>query len=78
MKRTTISVPDDLLARARRIADQRRVSLGEVLRDAIRDYLDGGGAWDPPKSLAVADSKGAGRGRDLSDLPEAAYGPGPG
>jgi Arc/MetJ-type ribon-helix-helix transcriptional regulator len=77
MKRTTISVPEDLLRRARRVADQRRVSLGEVLRDALRVYLEGGGAWDPPRSLGFADSGGAARGREFSDLPDSAYGRGP-
>jgi predicted transcriptional regulator len=78
MKRTTISVPEDLLQRAQRIADQRSVSLGEVLRDALRGYLDGGTAWDPPRSLGIGDSGGAGRGRELSDLPDSAYGAAPG
>jgi Arc/MetJ family transcription regulator len=77
MKRTTISVPDDLLARAQRAADQRHVSLGEVFRDALRSYIESGGAWDPPRSLGAGDSGGAGRGRDLSDLPDEAFGPGP-
>jgi predicted transcriptional regulator len=77
MKRMTISFPEDLLARARRIADQRRVSLGQVLRDAARAYVDGDAAWDPPRSIGIADSGGRGRGRDLGALPEDAYGPGP-
>lgn len=77
MKRTTISIPDDLLARAQRIADQRGVSLGEVLRGALRSYLDGGAAWDPPKSLGAGDSGGKARGRDLGEMPASAYGVGP-
>jgi hypothetical protein len=78
MKRTTVSIPQDLLARAQRIAAQRKASLGEVVRNALQAYVDGGAAWDPPRSLGVGDSRGAGRGRDLRDLPESAYGPGPG
>jgi hypothetical protein len=78
MRRTTISVPDDLLARARRVAETRGVSLGEVYRDALRGYLDGASAWDPPRSLGAGDSGGAGRGRDLDDLPDDAYGKAPG
>jgi predicted transcriptional regulator len=77
MKRTTISIPDDLLSKTQRIADQRRASLGEVVRDALRAYVDGGSAWDPPRSLGIADSRGKGRGRDMSELPKAAYGRGP-
>lgn len=78
MKRTTISFPDDMLRRAQKLADQRRVSLGEFLREALRAYLEGGSAWDPPRSLGVADSRGAARGRDLAELPDSAYGRGPG
>ena len=77
MKRTTVSIPEDLLARAQRIAAQRKASLGEVVREALKAYVDGGAAWDPPRSLGVADSRGKGRGRDLSELPESAYGRGP-
>ena len=77
MKRTTVSIPTDLLARAQRVADQRGVSLGEVLREATRAYVDGGAAWDPPKSLGIADSGGRGRGRELGELPDAAFGRGP-
>ncbi len=77
MRRTTISLPDDLLARARRIADQRKASLGEVVRGALREYVDGGSAWDPPRSLGVGDSRGKGRGREMSDPPKSAYGRGP-
>jgi predicted transcriptional regulator len=77
MKRTTLSVPEDLLERAQRVAEQRRVSLGKVLREALEAYVDGGSAWDPPRSLGFADSGGAGRGRELGDLPDSAYGAGP-
>jgi predicted transcriptional regulator len=73
MKRTTVSVPDDLLTRARRIAKARGVSLGEVYRHALRDYLDGAKAWDPPRSLGAGDSKGAARGREIGELPADAY-----
>ncbi len=77
MKRTTVSLPEDLLARAQRIAAQRKASLGEVVRDALKIYVDTGMAWDPPRSLGVGDSGGKGRGRDMSDLPKSAYGRGP-
>lgn len=77
MKRTTVSIPEDVLARAQRIADQRGVSLGAVLREAARAYVDGGLAWDPPRSIGIADSGGKGRGRRLGKLPPDAYGRGP-
>jgi hypothetical protein len=77
MKRTTISIPEDLLARAQRVADQRGVSLGEVLREATRAYVDGGLAWDPPRSLGCVSRDDIPSGRDLVDLPEEAYGRGP-
>jgi Arc/MetJ-type ribon-helix-helix transcriptional regulator len=40
MKRTTISLPDDLAQDVAREAQRRRVSLSEVARDALREHLD--------------------------------------
>jgi hypothetical protein len=37
--RTTINVADALLERARRLAGERRASLGSVVDDALRGYL---------------------------------------
>jgi Arc/MetJ-type ribon-helix-helix transcriptional regulator len=39
MKRTTISLPDDLAAALEREAGRRRVSVSEVAREAIEDKL---------------------------------------
>lgn len=77
MKRTTISLPEDLLVRAKRIADQRGVSLGELVREATGVYVDGASAWDPPRSVGVGDSGGEGRGRELGELTDEGYGRGP-
>ena len=76
MKRMTFSIAEGLLARAQHVADLRGVSLAEVLRGALSAYLDGPSAWDPPRSLGIADTGGAARGRDLGDLPEDASGRG--
>ena len=40
MKRTTISLPDELAQDVAREAQRRRVSLSEVARDALREHLD--------------------------------------
>ena len=40
MKRTTISLPDDLAQDIAREAQRRRVSLSAVARDALREHLD--------------------------------------
>jgi hypothetical protein len=37
MRRTTITAPDALLNRLRAIADQRQVSLGTVIREALEE-----------------------------------------
>jgi Arc/MetJ-type ribon-helix-helix transcriptional regulator len=41
MRRTTISLPEDLAQEIEREAQRRRVSLSEVARDALREHLDG-------------------------------------
>jgi predicted transcriptional regulator len=40
MRRTTISLPEDLAQDIEREARRRRVSLSEVARDALREHLD--------------------------------------
>lgn len=49
MQRTTIALPDELLARVRRIADEQGNSVAAVIRDAleekVRDYR--------PRSLGI-------------------------
>jgi len=39
MKRSTISLPDDLARDMAREAERRRVSVSEVARDALREHL---------------------------------------
>lgn len=39
MKRTTISLPDDLAQEVAREAQRRRVSLSEVAREALSEHL---------------------------------------
>lgn len=52
MKRTTISLPDDLAAALEREADRRRVSVSQVAREAIEARL----GWDKeePREIAFA------------------------
>lgn len=78
MKRTTVSLPKELLARAAKTARRRRISLAALVREALGAYLDGESAWDPPRSLGYGDSRGRGCGRELGDVPVEAYGLGPG
>ncbi len=40
MKRTTISLPDDLAQDVEREAQRRRVSISEVTRDALREHIE--------------------------------------
>jgi predicted transcriptional regulator len=39
MKRTTITLPDELAAAVTRAASRRRVSVSQVTREALADYL---------------------------------------
>jgi hypothetical protein len=52
MKRTTISLPDDLAAALVREAARRRVSVSQVAREAIEDRL--GMTGDGPRELPFA------------------------
>ena len=54
MIRTTISLPDELLERLRRIAAERRVSIASVVREALEKEA---AAYRPKlTSLGIADS----------------------
>src|SRR5215208_970394 len=44
MKRTTISLPDDVTRRLRREAQRRGVSVSELARQALQAYLNNGEA----------------------------------
>ena len=52
MKRTTISLPDDLAAALEREAARRRVPVSQVAREAIEDRL--GITGDGPRDLPFA------------------------
>ena len=43
--RTTVNIDDDLLAEIKVIAGRRHASLGEVVDDALREYLRPGVNW---------------------------------
>lgn len=54
MKRTTLSIPEDLLERLRLIAAERRTSIAALVREALREKM---AAYRPrPKSLGVGAS----------------------
>jgi plasmid stability protein len=54
MARTTISLPDDLLRRARVVAAEEGTSMASLVREAIEDKLAG---YRPrPRSIGVGDS----------------------
>jgi predicted transcriptional regulator len=42
MKRTTVKLPDDLVARLRREAARRQSTVAEITREAIAIHLGGG------------------------------------
>ena len=52
MKRTTVTLPDDLAGALAREARRRNVSVSEVTRDALAEHLGMGS--DRPRSLAFA------------------------
>ena len=54
MKRTTISLPEELLDRLRRIAAEQRTPIASVIREAIEEKV---GAYRPkPRSLGIGSS----------------------
>ena len=54
MARTTISLPDDLLRRARVVAADEGTSMASLVREALEDKLAG---YRPrPRSIGVGDS----------------------
>jgi Arc/MetJ-type ribon-helix-helix transcriptional regulator len=75
MKRTTVSLPDDLAAAVARAADRRRVSVSELTREALSEHLgiDRGGK----RRLGFAKLGGSGVGntsRDLEEILDAEWG----
>jgi len=53
MKRTTVTLPDDLDSRLRLEAKRRGTALAEIIREAIEAYLDTG-----PKRRLIAAKAG--------------------
>jgi hypothetical protein len=52
--RTTITIPDELRSRLRRLAAERGVSMATIVREAIDEKLKG---WrPPPRSLGSGSS----------------------
>jgi hypothetical protein len=54
MERTTLSIPDDLRDRLRRLAAERGVSMATIVREAIDEKL--AGARPRPGSLGIGAS----------------------
>lgn len=55
MKRTTVTLPDDLAALTRREAERRNTSVSEVVRSALVHELRPGGKRDIPWAGMVDD-----------------------
>ncbi len=54
MERTTISLPEELLQRLRRIAAERRTSMAALIREAVEEKLE---SHRPrPRSLGIGAS----------------------
>jgi Ribbon-helix-helix protein, copG family len=69
MKRTTVSLPDDLAGALEREARRRNVSASAVARDALASHL--GLAGDVPRDVPFAAIGRSGRrrtARDMEDL----------
>ena len=45
MKRTTVKLPDELDAKLRHEAERRGITVSELTREAIEDYLGGTANW---------------------------------
>ena len=65
MNRTTISLPEEVLARMRVIAAERRISMAELVREAVQEKVE---AYRPrPRSLGAGDSGHADTARRSAD-----------
>ncbi len=75
MKRTTISLPDDLAAAMEREARRRHVSVSEVAREAIAKEL--GRSGDEPRFpwLGIGASGLHNTARDMEELLKAEWNP---
>jgi predicted transcriptional regulator len=71
MKRTTVSLPDDLAQALAREAQRQHASISEIARTALTQHL--GLVEAQPRTLAFADLGGSGRrstARDMGQLLE--------
>jgi Arc/MetJ-type ribon-helix-helix transcriptional regulator len=64
MKRTTISLPDDLAGMVEREARRRRTSVSEVVRIALASHFD----LHKPRELPFANLYHSGHTSDAADL----------
>ena len=65
MTRTTISLPEELLDRLRRVAAERRTSMASLIREAVEERLD---AYSPrPRSLGIGASGATDTARRAGD-----------
>jgi hypothetical protein len=69
MKRTTISMPDDLAAAVAREAQRRRLSVSEVAREALASHL--GLSGETPRELPFAALGASGHRTTAHDFEEA-------
>jgi Arc/MetJ-type ribon-helix-helix transcriptional regulator len=67
MKRTTISLPDDLAQALGREAQRRHASASEVTREALTEHL-GLGPGRPPRKLKFAAVGRSGVGNTARDM----------
>jgi metal-responsive CopG/Arc/MetJ family transcriptional regulator len=76
MKRTTISLPDELAAAVARAADRRRVSVSELTREALSAHLGVGTGKRRKLGFAALGSSGhSTTARDMEEILAAEWGP---
>jgi len=68
MKRTTISLPDDLAVAVEREARRRRVSVSEVARQALAEHLGMDGRRRHIPFAAIGRSGKGSTARDLEEI----------
>lgn len=75
MKRTTISLPDDLAAAVSRAADRRRVSVSELAREALAEHLGIGATTRRKLGFAKLGASGTrNTSRDVEKILDAEWG----
>jgi hypothetical protein len=69
MKRTTITLPDDLAAAVARAADRRGTSVSQVTRAALEEHLGLGGTAPRPLPFAALGASGhRSTARDVEEI----------